>query len=177
MNTILAVFIACVLPSVFTVTRTFTIDENWVCNVKRSCLECLRLSQCSWCQAENRCFSRKLPTFEDFCRDNSTEYQNYRLSFMDNAKCSCAGGHLEENCYPPGVTEGPKCTGRGACICGRCACNPMPDPEHPTKMVMGEFCEFDNFSCEGPRCNEGPFLHNDIKNLNNETVEENAEEY
>lgn len=22
---------------------------------------------------------------------------------------------------------------------------------------MGEYCEFDNFSCDGPKCNEGPY--------------------
>lgn len=22
---------------------------------------------------------------------------------------------------------------------------------------MGEYCEFDNFSCVGPKCNEGPY--------------------
>lgn len=24
-------------------------------------------------------------------------------------------------------------------------------------MVMGEYCEYDNFSCDGPKCNEGPY--------------------
>lgn len=24
-------------------------------------------------------------------------------------------------------------------------------------MVVGEFCEFDNYSCDGPKCNEGPY--------------------
>lgn len=22
---------------------------------------------------------------------------------------------------------------------------------------MGEYCEFDNYSCDGPKCNEGPY--------------------
>lgn len=82
MKTFLVVSLACILPAVFSITPIFIMDENWVCNVKRSCLECLRLSQCSWCQAENRCFSRKLPTYEDFCRDNSTEYHNYECKLL-----------------------------------------------------------------------------------------------
>lgn len=82
MKTFLVVSLVCILPAVFSITPIFIMDENWVCNVKRSCLECLRLSQCSWCQAENRCFSRKLPTYEDFCRDNSTEYHNYECKLL-----------------------------------------------------------------------------------------------
>lgn len=82
MKTFLVVSLACILPAVFSITPIFIMDENWVCNVKRSCLECLRLSQCSWCQAENRCFSRKLPTYEDYCRDNSTEYHNYECKLL-----------------------------------------------------------------------------------------------
>ena len=34
------------------------------------------------------------------------------------------------------------------------------------QIVMGEYCEYDNFSCDGPKCNEGPY------SLNNPTVAE-----
>lgn len=78
-NNFVVIVLVCILPVVLSASarRLYFMDENWVCNVKKSCLECLRLSQCSWCQAENRCFSRRVPTFEDFCRDNTTEYQSY----------------------------------------------------------------------------------------------------
>ena len=33
-------------------------------------------------------------------------------------------------------------------------------------MIMGEYCEFDNFSCDDPKCNEGPY------SLSNPTVVE-----
>lgn len=36
-------------------------------------------------------------------------------------------------------------------------------------MVVGDYCEYDNFSCDGPRCNEGPYLYNDSNNINNST--------
>ncbi|KAL4702507.1 hypothetical protein ACJJTC_001392 [Scirpophaga incertulas] len=155
----------CLLYTVFVLVMCrsrnyFVMNENWVCNVKRLCIDCLRLSQCSWCKTENKCFSRKL-TPEDYCRDNFIDYHDHGLSLLDNAKCSCAGD-IEENCTPPDIFTDQKCSGRGSCLCGRCVCD-QPDPEHPTKMVVGDYCEYDNFSCDGPKCNEGPYhyLQND----------------
>ncbi|RVE41540.1 hypothetical protein evm_013806 [Chilo suppressalis] len=137
--------------------RPYALNENWVCNVKRSCLDCLQLSQCSWCQINNKCFSRKLPNFEEYCQNNYTNYQNHGLSYYENAMCACAASRLEENCSPEGDTSGLKCSGRGECLCGRCVCDSKPDPDHPTKIVIGQYCEYDNFSCDEPRCNEGPY--------------------
>ncbi|XP_026757850.1 integrin beta-like protein 1 [Galleria mellonella] len=140
--------------------NAFAIDESWVCSVKKSCVECLRLSQCSWCPTDNKCFSMKLPIFNDFCTDSAIEHKDFGFSLEDNAICACSKSseiELEQNCYPPGISEGVECSGRGECVCGRCVCDPTPDFEHPTKMILGEYCEFDNFSCDGPRCNEGPY--------------------
>ncbi|CAG9783667.1 unnamed protein product [Diatraea saccharalis] len=159
MKFLLNVFISCLLVTLVTArTRNpFVLNENWVCNVKRSCLECLRLNQCSWCDTENKCFSRRVQNFEGYCKNNTIHYQNHGLSYADNAKCACAAGQLEENCLPEDDTSGLKCSGRGQCLCGRCVCDTEPDPSHPTKAVMGQYCEYDNFSCDGPRCNEGPY--------------------
>ncbi|CAB3236455.1 unnamed protein product [Arctia plantaginis] len=115
------------------------------------------LSHCSWCPTEKICFSRQLETFKTFCSNDTVNHEDYGLSLEGNAVCSCNREEIEENCYPPGVTSGPVCSSRGSCVCGQCMCNTVPDPKEPTKTVMGEFCEYDNFSCEGPRCNEGPY--------------------
>lgn len=56
------------------------------------------------------------------------------VSFEENAECSCSKGEVDGSCYPPGVTEGPECSGRGTCVCGQCVCNPQPDPQYPTKV-------------------------------------------
>lgn len=34
-------------------------------------------------------------------------------------------------------------------------------------MIFGRYCEYDNFSCDGPNCNEGPYLFVDKKNDEN----------
>ncbi|KAM3963450.1 uncharacterized protein ACR2FA_002390 [Aphomia sociella] len=140
--------------------KAFVMDESWVCNVKKSCIECLRLPQCSWCPTDNKCFSMKIPNFKDYCVNNALEHKDYGFSLEDNAVCACSnssGIELEQNCHLPGTTDGAECSGRGQCVCGRCLCDPTPDLEHPTKMVLGEYCEYDNFSCDGPKCNEGPY--------------------
>ncbi|CAH0604621.1 unnamed protein product [Chrysodeixis includens] len=137
--------------------KSFLMDDRHVCIVKTSCLECLKLSHCSWCETENKCFSKKLPSFEDFCSNSTIDHIDYNMSIQENAECSCSKGEVKQRCFPPGVTEGPACSGRGTCVCGQCVCKPDYDHEFPTKMVMGEYCEFDNFSCDGPKCNEGPY--------------------
>ncbi|XP_049866616.1 integrin beta-like protein 1 [Pectinophora gossypiella] len=137
--------------------RPFVMDEQWVCGIKKSCVDCLRLPHCSWCEAESTCFSKNLPLFEDFCADNAMHYVDHGLNLEDNAKCTCSSSEIENNCYQPGVYDGAECSNRGTCQCGRCVCDSPADPDHPTKTIVGEYCEFDNFSCDGPRCNEGPY--------------------
>ncbi|XP_013186461.2 integrin beta-like protein 1 [Amyelois transitella] len=138
-------------------SRVVAIDERWVCNIKQSCSECLQLSHCSWCPTENKCFSNQLPSFEEFCNNDSVVHKDYGLSLEEFAECACTPPEeLKQNCSPPGVQE-EECYGRGRCLCGRCSCFSMIDQEHPTKMVFGEYCQYDNFSCDGPRCNEGPY--------------------
>ncbi|XP_059054363.1 uncharacterized protein LOC131848494 [Achroia grisella] len=142
--------------------NAFAIDESWVCNVKKSCVDCLRLSQCSWCPTDNKCFSKKLPNFDAFCINDAIEHNDFGFSLEENAVCACSNSNeteleVHQNCHPPGVSEGEQCSGRGQCVCGRCLCDHTPDVENPTKMVLGEYCEFDNFSCDGPKCNEGPY--------------------
>ncbi|KAI5641798.1 integrin beta-8-like [Phthorimaea operculella] len=138
------------------------VDEKSVCHVKNSCLECLRLPQCSWCGETEKCFSKDLPGGEDECKNlatPATPYVDYGLSLEGNARCACLGDELEKNCYHPATTDGPECFGRGKCECGRCVCDPVPDVNHTSKVIMGEYCEFDNFSCDRPDCNEGPYLY------------------
>ncbi|CAH0720741.1 unnamed protein product, partial [Brenthis ino] len=113
------------------------------------------LPQCSWCPTENRCFSEHLPHNKDFCTEKMIRHPTYGLSLHDNAECACAGPEIENSC-PPADTE-QKCSGRGKCVCGRCFCDVNLDPMHPSKVIMGEHCEYDNFSCDGPDCNEGPY--------------------
>ncbi|XP_026329965.1 integrin beta-PS-like [Hyposmocoma kahamanoa] len=141
------------------------IDEKFVCIVKKNCEHCLRLPLCSWCPTENKCFSQTLDA--DFCKDNSIGHEDLGLSLEENASCLCRGDKYVNTttCFPPredGDTipsDEPACSDRGKCICGRCFCDLVADPEHPTKLVMGDHCEFDNFSCQD-ECNEGPYLIN-----------------
>ncbi|KAJ2952819.1 hypothetical protein O0L34_g7184 [Tuta absoluta] len=135
------------------------IDEKSVCDVKYTCVECLRLPQCTWCGEKMKCFAKKSPDHEDYCKDNATLFVDYGLSMEGNARCACLGDELEQNCIPPGMTDGPECFGRGKCECGRCVCDPTPDVNHTSKVIIGEYCEFDNFSCDGPHCNEGPYIY------------------
>ncbi|CAK1552121.1 unnamed protein product [Leptosia nina] len=94
--------------------------------------------------------------------NNTVTSKKYEMSLYDNAKCACEGNPTVDNCRPDGITEGPECYGRGTCACGRCFCDPNPDPENPSKVIIGEHCEFDNFSCDGPKCNEGPYSINEL---------------
>ncbi|XP_041977266.1 integrin beta-like protein 1 [Aricia agestis] len=132
-----------------------SINEDWVCGVKTSCQECLKHPQCSWCTTELNCFSEQLVD-KDFCENGITKQTNISLSLEDNARCACAGDEIVQNCRPPGDSEAAECSGRGSCHCGRCICD-VPDPEIPSKVIIGEYCEFDNYSCDSPMCNEGPY--------------------
>ncbi|XP_072944145.1 integrin beta-2-like [Epargyreus clarus] len=145
-----------------------SLDENVVCRIKKSCLDCLRLPQCSWCPTESRCYSIKLITEQGYCENATIHHIDYGMSLKENAECSCAGGNMERNCIPPGLPQEEECCGRGKCICGRCFCDTNPDPENPTKVVTGEYCELDNFSCDDPKCNEGPYSIYDMKILEDE---------
>ena len=62
-------------------------------------------------------------------------HNNITVSIEENAECSCSKGDVGRNCYPPGVTEGLECSGRGNCMCGQCICSPNPDPLFPTKVI------------------------------------------
>ncbi|XP_013182072.1 PREDICTED: uncharacterized protein LOC106128303 [Papilio xuthus] len=121
----------------------FVLDERFVCNIKQSCVECLKLTHCSWCVTNNRCFSKELPTFTDFCKNDTIDFKDNGFSIEENAECSC-GSSIEDNC--------------------RCICNPNSDPEHPTKTIVGEYCDYDNFSCVGRHCNEGPYPLSQARN-------------
>ncbi|XP_038215776.1 integrin beta-PS-like [Zerene cesonia] len=141
--------------------KIVSLDKNWICGIKKSCVDCLQVHHCSWCPSQNKCFSESSPV-ENPCND-SLHSANYEMSLLENAECACGIFETRDNnCRPPGVTDGPECYGRGSCVCGRCFCDPNPDPENPSKVIIGEHCEFDNFSCDGPKCNEGPFSINDL---------------
>ncbi|KAG6449563.1 integrin beta-2 [Manduca sexta] len=133
----------------------FVMNKHWVCNIKTSCFECLKLSHCSWCETKKQCFSNRLPMNKGFCENSTIEFNEYGFSISENAECSCAKGNTEQKCFPPGVIDGPECSGRGDCVCGQCVCHTYED--QPAKVILGEYCEFDNFSCDGPKCNEGPY--------------------
>ncbi|XP_012544683.1 preimplantation protein isoform X2 [Bombyx mori] len=151
-----------VLPwTIMAAKRPFVMDERWVCAVKVSCFDCLKLSQCSWCVKENKCFSNELWGNKGLCVNDTIEFtdfgRKYKLlvSIVENAQCSCQSKENEDNCFSPEVTKGLKCSGRGTCVCGHCVCD--TDAANPSKMIMGEYCEYDNFSCDGPKCTEGPY--------------------
>ncbi|XP_023949223.1 integrin beta pat-3 [Bicyclus anynana] len=146
----------------------YNLDESWICNIKRSCVDCLRLSQCSWCRSENKCFSEKLSIYN--CKEDKVQHVNYGLSLEENAKCACDPENAEQNCRHPDVTD-VICSGRGICICGRCSCNMMPDP---SKTIMGEYCEYDNYSCNDTKCNEGPYNIYELQ-TNEENIKHNGD--
>ncbi|XP_063378617.1 integrin beta-1-like isoform X1 [Cydia fagiglandana] len=143
------------------------VDQREVCKIKKSCVSCLRLVHCSWCQEEEKCFSKELEP--EKCSETN-EYTDYGFSLQENAICSCKQETDEaeaQNCHPEGVDEyTPPCSGRGACVCGRCVCETY---ENSTKIVMGDYCEFDNFSCDGPDCNEGPYALTQDKDNNEDS--------
>ncbi|GBP59191.1 hypothetical protein EVAR_54625_1 [Eumeta japonica] len=135
--------------------KTVAIDESWTCHTKLSCSDCLQLTHCQWCESEKSCLSPKISS--DVCPDELIIYEDKNVDIALNAECACGGGKVEkESCVPTGADNTTICSGRGECVCGRCFCK-TPDPEHPTKMITGEFCELDNYSCEGPSCREGPY--------------------
>ncbi|XP_073944120.1 uncharacterized protein [Choristoneura fumiferana] len=162
MNTIsAAVLLACAFLAVESRTRIVIvgIDQREVCRIKLSCVDCLRLAHCSWCKTKNKCFSNELAS--EFCKDDTNEYSDFGFSLEDNARCACLPqSNITQNCHPGGVATAepsPPCSGRGSCVCGRCVCKTYPNS---TKIVMGDYCEYDNFSCDSPRCSEGPYLLN-----------------
>lgn len=70
----LSLFITAVLARKLDV---YSINESWVCHIKQSCFDCLRLPQCSWCPEDEMCFSAHLPLYENYCekqRINHTDY-------------------------------------------------------------------------------------------------------
>ncbi|CAG9585566.1 unnamed protein product [Danaus chrysippus] len=154
----LSLFITAVLARKLDV---YSINERWVCHIKQSCFDCLRLPQCSWCPEDEMCFSAHLPLYENYCEKQRINHTDYGMSFEDNAECACSGDKIMSDCQPPEST-GPECSGRGSCVCGRCFCDEQPDPENPSKTIMGDYCEYDNFSCSGPKCNEGPYSIHDL---------------
>ncbi|XP_047510596.1 integrin beta-PS-like [Pieris napi] len=147
-----------------------SLDESWICRIKKTCVDCLQLGQCSWCPSKSVCFSESTNTAEQFCNE-TVRTHNYEMSLYENARCACEDMEMENNCRPEGMTEGPECHARGKCVCGKCFCNANPDPENPSKVIIGDHCEYDNFSCDGPKCNEGPYSINELHIY----AEENAE--
>ncbi|XP_045785133.1 integrin beta-2-like [Maniola jurtina] len=136
----------------------FSLDKSWICDIKKTCVDCLCLSQCSWCSSANKCFSEKLPHYKNYCQGDRIRTVNHGMSLEDSAICACDTNHLAvaKNCQHPAETN-TECSGRGTCLCGRCFCDEHPDPQSPSKMIMGEYCEYDNFSCNDTKCNEGPY--------------------
>lgn len=59
-----------------------TLDENSVCRIKRSCLDCLRLPQCSWCSTESKCYSEQLITEEGYCENATIHHTDYGSKFL-----------------------------------------------------------------------------------------------
>ncbi|VVD03550.1 unnamed protein product [Leptidea sinapis] len=154
--------IICLLCVVTVQCKIVGVNKLSVCSIKKSCEDCLQLDHCSWCASNKKCFSEHLLGFDNFC-NNTIKAMDYGMSLMENAECACSGGNIKVNkCRPPGVVDGAECYGRGSCVCGTCICNTNPDPENPSKFIVGEFCEYDNYSCDGPKCNEGPYSINDI---------------
>ncbi|XP_047988586.1 integrin beta-3-like [Leguminivora glycinivorella] len=145
----------CIVESANTDRTIAGIDQREVCKIKKSCVNCLRLVHCSWCQTEEKCFSKELEP--ETCSETN-EYTDHGFSLQENAICSCkqeTDVTEDKNCVPEGADEEtPPCSGRGECVCGRCVCKTY---ENSTKILMGDYCEFDNFSCDGPDCNEGPY--------------------
>lgn len=50
--------------------KVASIDENWICRIKKNCIDCLSLTHCVWCNSTNvqGCYS---PTLQkDFCPNN-----------------------------------------------------------------------------------------------------------
>ncbi|XP_011548477.3 integrin beta-6 [Plutella xylostella] len=138
----------------------FSINEKWVCGVKSSCLDCLQLPHCSWCASENKCFSSKISLFDGFCQNDTVLSQDFGLSLRKNAACACSSSGLASNCRAD-PDDAADCSGRGTCQCGRCVCDAVPHSDHVNiKTISGEYCEFDNFSCDGPDCKDGPYRWN-----------------
>ncbi|XP_014241512.1 integrin beta-PS-like [Cimex lectularius] len=64
-------------------------------------------------------------------------------------KCECHTSsmaeheiHLASRCKEDNSSH-ITCSGRGNCICGECDCDEM----HDDRVIYGQFCEYDNFSC------------------------------
>lgn len=157
--------------------KVVSINEDWVCRVKSNCIDCLSLTQCAWCNTTSdlkpKCFSPKLT--EEYCPNETIFHFEYGLSFESNARCACQGGVVEPDCRSPDAAkDAPDCSGRGKCKCGRCVCDPIPDPDNPTKTIVGRYCQLDNFSCDGPHCNEGPYSY--ITETDSEETKEEMEQ-
>lgn len=58
-----------------------SVYEEAICNIKTSCLECLRLSQCSWYSTERKCFSEKLLKSEKYSEEEIIRYPNYESEY------------------------------------------------------------------------------------------------
>ncbi|XP_035239297.1 integrin beta-8 isoform X1 [Anguilla anguilla] len=64
------------------------------------------------------------------------------LDGEEGSACDDAGdgpGPVQD-CQPAGA--GPECSGRGACVCGKCSCD-----HSGLGTIHGKYCQIDNFSC------------------------------
>lgn len=91
-NCVDIIFICYLFSEVATASRLniVSVYEEAICNIKTSCLECLRLSQCSWYPTESKCFSEKLLVSEKYSKKEIIRYPNYeseyRLKYSDEKK-------------------------------------------------------------------------------------------
>lgn len=72
------VYITILIVSIHGFIRIESLDESWICKIKKSCVDCLQLEHCSWCTSRNICFSGTINTEGHFCNDTvrSKKYES-----------------------------------------------------------------------------------------------------
>ena len=83
MSKISATYLLCFYFAVVSARNAFIMDDRFVCTVKTSCFECLKLPQCSWCPTENKCFSKSLPGYGGFCSNDTIAHVDYGCEFRN----------------------------------------------------------------------------------------------
>lgn len=64
--------------------RIYVLKKEWICFTKLSCVECLKLTYCSWCDnftddGRPNCYSPELE--ESYCTNNTIPYKNYDCKY------------------------------------------------------------------------------------------------